>query len=427
MNLKMKKITSTAIRRIQLHLEDLKSPRILSTYIEEMEREIMQPVQDEVQTDVNQNWNLLKESIRNVANKTLKKRKRKNKIWFNEECSRKVEERAQARLAWLNNRENNELKENYYRTRKETQKLLKQKKREHFNNILTEAQDDFQNHRSRQLHQKIPTKLISLISDCLDKTLCKIKMPNTNSDEFEVTSGLRQGDPISPVLFNLMLERVDREFLKHNHRGLKMGEKSITRMAYADDVILMAGSKAEVAEMVWNYYNIAKKVGLIISEEKTKYMCVDKRDRSTEPLTIHHLSFEKVEEFKYLGSLFNSENRIAQEHQARTAAANRAYFSIQNILKKRSLSTNFKIRLYQCYIVPVLLYGSEALTFRKADEEKLLIFERKILRRIFGPVLDPQYHEWRILKNRELEEKYPHADIIEVRISKLDMKSLLAY
>ncbi|KAI5733048.1 hypothetical protein M8J76_007037 [Diaphorina citri] len=514
MNLKMKKITSTAIRRIQLHLEDLKSPRILSTYIEEMEREIMQPVQDEVQTDVNQNWNLLKESIRNVANKTLKKRKRKNKIWFNEECSRKVEERAQARLAWLNNRENNELKENYYRTRKETQKLLKQKKREHFNNILTEAQDDFQNHRSRQLHQKvkkatnnykkrelfvkdkqgniltnendiskrwmeyfaellkanepegeleynfpdtveneqpiptaeeieeiiaklknnkasgedeiyaelfknggqelIPTKLISLISDCLDKTLCKIKMPNTNSDEFEVTSGLRQGDPISPILFNLMLERVDRECLKHNHRGLKMGEKSITRMAYADDVILMAGSKAEVAEMVWNYYNIAKKVGLIISEEKTKYMCVDKRDRSTEPLTIHHLSFEKVEEFKYLGSLFNSENRIAQEHQARTAAANRAYFSIQNILKKRSLSTNFKIRLYQCYIVPVLLYGSEALTFRKADEEKLLIFERKILRRIFGPVLDPQYHEWRILKNRELEEKYPHADIIEV-------------
>ncbi|KAI5731590.1 hypothetical protein M8J77_012944 [Diaphorina citri] len=155
MNLKMKKITSTAIRRIQLHLEDLKSPRILSTYIEEMEREIMQPVQDEVQTDVNQNWNLLKESIRNVANKTLKKRKRKNKIWFNEECSRKVEERAQARLAWLNNRENNELKENYYRTRKETQKLLKQKKREHFNNILTEAQDDFQNHRSRQLHQKV--------------------------------------------------------------------------------------------------------------------------------------------------------------------------------------------------------------------------------------------------------------------------------
>ncbi|KAI5731765.1 hypothetical protein M8J77_015617 [Diaphorina citri] len=261
---------------------------------------------------------------------------------------------------------------------------------------------------------QIPTKLISLISDCLDKTLCKIKMPNTNSDEFEVTSGLRQGDPISPILFNLMLERVDREFLKHNHRGLKMGEKSITRMAYADDVILMAGSKAEVAEMVWNYYNIAKKVGLIISEEKTKYMCVDKRDRSTEPLTIHHLSFEKVEEFKYLGSLFNSENRIAQEHQARTAAANRAYFSIQNILKKRSLSTNFKIRLYQCYIVPVLLYGSEALTFRKADEEKLLIFERKILRRIFGPVRDPQYHEWRILKNRELEEKYPHADIIEV-------------
>lgn len=192
-------------------------------------------------------------------------------------------------------------------------------------------------------------------------------MPNSNSEVFEVTSGLRQGDPISPILFNLMLERIDQEFLKYNYRGLRMGNKAIIRMAYADDVILMAESKEEVADMVWNYHNIAKKVGLIINEEKTKYMCVDKRNRSVEPLTINNFKFEKVENFKYLGSLFDTKNRMAQELQARIVAANRAYFSLQNILKRRSLSKNFKVSLYQCYIVPVLLYGCEALTFRKVD------------------------------------------------------------
>uniref|UniRef100_A0A8D8TV43 Craniofacial development protein 2 n=1 Tax=Cacopsylla melanoneura TaxID=428564 RepID=A0A8D8TV43_9HEMI len=635
MNLKMKKITRTATRRNQPHLEDLKTPEILSTYIEEMEREIMEPVPEEVQEDINQNWNQLKQTINKVANKTLKKRKKKNKIWFNEECERKVEGRTKARLEWLNNMENEQLKEIYYRIRKDTQRLLRQKKREHFNNILSEAQDDFQHHRSRQLHQnvkkatnnykkreifvkdkqgnivtnekdiskrwteyfselleanepegeleytypdtvenempiptaeeiqdiisklknnkasgedeiyaefvknggqelvfrtthliqqiwerekipdewrvalitpilkkndplicdnyrgisllnvtykimsilllnrllpysedligeyqtgfrkgrstldhiftlrqvfeklweynsgghfvfidfkkaydsvnrpclfkilkefQIPTKLIALIADCLNNARCKIKMPNSNSEVFEVTSGLRQGDPISPILFNLMLERIDQEFLKYNYRGLRMGYKAIFRMAYADDVILMAESKEEVADMVWNYYNIAKKVGLIINEEKTKYMCVDKRNRSVEPLTINNLNFEKVENFKYLGSLFDSKNRIAQELQARIVAANRAYFSLQNILKRRSLSNNFKISLYQCYIVPVLLYGCEALTFRKADEEKLRIFERKIFRRIFGPVFDTEFQAWRILKNQEIEE-----------------------
>lgn len=80
-------------------------------------------------------------------------------------------------------------------------------------------------------------------------------------------------------------------------------------MAYEDDVILIADSREEVAEMTWNY-NIAKEVGLIINEEKTKYMCVDKTDTSTEPLLTHHLNFEKEEEFKYLGSIFNAENII---------------------------------------------------------------------------------------------------------------------
>lgn len=66
-----------------------------------------------------------------------------------------MEERAKARLEWLNNMENEQLKENYYRIRKDTQRLLRQKKREYFNNILSEAQDDFQHHRSRQLHQNV--------------------------------------------------------------------------------------------------------------------------------------------------------------------------------------------------------------------------------------------------------------------------------
>lgn len=99
---------------------------------------------------------------------------------------------------------------------------------------------------------QIPSNLITMISISLEKTYCKIKMPNCNSDSFEVTTDLRQGDPLSPAQFNLVLEKIDRKFYSKNLTcgGMHIGDKIILRLAYAYDVFLLSESKEELGNMV---------------------------------------------------------------------------------------------------------------------------------------------------------------------------------
>jgi hypothetical protein len=87
------------------------------------------------------------------------------------------------------------------------------------------------------------------------------------------------------------------------------------------------------------------------------------------------------------------------------------------ILQSRSLKKRTKYKIYKTLIRSLVLYGSESWTFTKRDEEKLRIFERRILRRIYGPTCE--YGVWRIKYNDELYSLYKDPDI--VRITKVAM------
>jgi len=73
---------------------------------------------------------------------------------------------------------------------------------------------------------------------------------------------------------------------------------------------------------------------------------------------------------------------------ARLIMANRAYYGLQNHMKSRIISRNIKTLLYKTLIRPVLTYGAETWVLSKQDEHRLSICERKILQRIYGPVID---------------------------------------
>jgi hypothetical protein len=112
-------------------------------------------------------------------------------------------------------------------------------------------------------------------------------------------------------------------------------------------------------------------------------------------LTTGEHNFEAVDEFKYVGTLINIENSVPEEIKRRTVVANRIYYGLSNIFKSKHLTWRTKIRLYKTLIRPVITYGSEAWAMNKADESVINIFERKILRGIFG----------RSCKRRSLEKK----------------------
>jgi hypothetical protein len=91
-----------------------------------------------------------------------------------------------------------------------------------------------------------------------------------------------------------------------------------------------------------------------------------------------------------------------------------------NMLKNKntSISRKHKVIIYKILIKPVLMYGVEAWVLSKADELRLRVFERKILRRIYGPICEEAV--WRSRYNEELYLLYDEADLVTtVKIARL--------
>jgi hypothetical protein len=118
--------------------------------------------------------------------------------------------------------------------------------------------------------------------------------------------------------------------------------------------------------------------------------------------TLNGVMYEGVTEFIYLGALISDDNSVRKEIQRRILAGNRTHFAGISLFRNRLLSRATKIRLYKTLIRPTVIYGAEIWKMTRKDEQALLIFERKIFRRIYGPKYEDG--EWKIRTNRELEE-----------------------
>jgi len=137
---------------------------------------------------------------------------------------------------------------------------------------------------------------------------------------------------------------------------------------------------------VVNIESEARKRGLRIIGNKTKYMEVTRAASNSDHLRCGKYEFENVKEFNYLGSQMNQTNSTSSEIQARILSGNRCYYAYGKLMKSRALNRSSKLKIYKSLIRPTVTYGCEAWTLTDRDEQHLRIFERGILRKIFGPV-----------------------------------------
>ena len=174
---------------------------------------------------------------------------------------------------------------------------------------------------------RIPGKLARLIMMTLKHTKSKVKVSGGRSREFTIRKGLKQGDALSCTLFNLVLERTMRQLT--NNPGGTLLNRLTQHMAYADDVDLLGRREQELREMFIEFEEESKRAGLSINEAKTKYMYMSRKAKHhlTGSFAINSYEFEKVDTFKYLGSLITSNNENPLEIKDRIKAGNKAFKS----------------------------------------------------------------------------------------------------
>ena len=106
----------------------------------------------------------------------------------------------------------------------------------------------------------------------------------------------------------------------------------------------------------------------------------------------------------------NRSNSIEEEIKERIALGSKAYYANQKFFKSRLVTKYSKLKLYRTVIRPIVTYTSDIWVLKKTTIQKLLVFERKILRRIFGPIKENQ--TWKTKTNEELDKLIKHKNIV---------------
>ena len=181
---------------------------------------------------------------------------------------------------------------------------------------------------------------------------------------FQIGKGVCQGCILSPCLINFYAEYIMRNFgLDEAQAGIKVSGRNIHNLRYAGDTTLMAESEEELKSLLMKVKEESEKVGLKLHIQKTKIM-------ASGPITswqIHGATVETVADFVLLGSKITAYIDCSHEIKSCSLLGRKVMTNLDSILKSRDITLPTKVRLVKAMVFPVVMYGCESWTIKKAE------------------------------------------------------------
>ena len=201
------------------------------------------------------------------------------------------------------------------------------------------------------------------------------------TDWFQIGKGVRQGCILSPCLFNFSAEYIMRnDRLDEVQAGIKVARRNINNLRYADDTTLMSESKEELQRLLMKVKEESEKVGLKLNIKKTKIM-------ASGPITSWQVDREKMETVRdviFLGSKITADGDCSHEIKRHLLLGRKAMTNLDSILKSKDITLPTKVHLVKAMVFPVVLYGCEIWTIKKAEHRRMDTFELWCWRRLLG-------------------------------------------
>lgn len=248
----------------------------------------------------------------------------------------------------------------------------------------------------------VPSKIIKLIQNLYSDANISVLHEDMLSEPFQLTTGVKQGCPLSPMLFNIVLDEIMRHVTRVP-RGITWGFKRLEDLDYADDIALLAHSQSDLQSKIDALHGEAQDVGLLINTQKTKIMRINPSNNT--PLTINGAQLEEVTIFNYLGSVVATKGGVEKDIENRLRLARVAFAKLKKIWRSPILARNTKIRIFNSCVISILLYGSETWCTRKFTSNRLQVFANRCLRTIC------KIHWPNVISNNELWELTSHIPI----------------
>jgi len=217
---------------------------------------------------------------------------------------------------------------------------------------------------------------------------------------FPITRGVRQGDILSPILFNSALENAMQEWKAElSGHGFALDEadsmERLTNIRFADDILLFGKSLEEAIDMIERLVRKLREYGLELNIKKTKMMATTTYLEDTTLIDTQVGFIELLGgnvRHKYLGRewpgnlIFRSETALSH----RISCAWAAFKRNEATMKNRCISLRGRLRLFAATVSPSALYGLNTVPMTAAMQSRLDILQRKMLRSIIGWRVDPE-------------------------------------
>ena len=152
--------------------------------------------------------------------------------------------------------------------------------------------------------------------------------------------------------------------------GIKAARRNINNLRYADDTTLIAESEEELKNLLIEVKEESKKAGLKLNIHKTKIM-------ASVPITswqIEGETMETVTDFIFAGSKISADGGCNHEIKTCLLLGRKAMTNLDSMLKSRDVTLPTKVHLINALVFPVLMYGCESWTTKKAEHRDLMLF-----------------------------------------------------
>ena len=143
----------------------------------------------------------------------------------------------------------------------------------------------------------------------------RVRLNGRESNTFEWTKGLKQGDSLSPLLFNLIMDQITKDSnnelrqKKTNIGYYHLQPIYVQALTYADDVVLIGDTEEKLQQIVTTWAKNLEKKNLKINAEKCKHITKGKEQERRPNIMIGSKELECVEQFKYLGTIFTKKRK----------------------------------------------------------------------------------------------------------------------
>ena len=163
--------------------------------------------------------------------------------------------------------------------------------------------------------------------------------------------------------------------LEEAQAGIKIARRNINNLRYADDTTLMAESEEELKSFLMKENEESEKVGLKLNIQKTKIM-------ASGPITSWEIDGETVLDIIFLGSKITVDGDCSHEIRRCLLLGRKVMTNLDSILKSRDITLPAKVHLVQAMVFPVVMYGCESWTVKKAERQRIDAFELWCWRRL---------------------------------------------